>query len=217
MATEYQLSYTGSEINQKLGVIDQKANKSEIPTKTSQLNNDSGFLTSYTETDPTVPNWAKASSKPTYTKSEVGLSNVDNTSDANKPVSTAQATAIADAKKAGADAQNNLTTHINNKSNPHGVTKEQIGLGNVDNIKQYSANNPPVVARDTAPEDTSVIWVDTSDDSNDGFQEAVNMALAQAKASGDFKGEPYKLTDEDKAAIVSTVISALPVYTGEVV
>lgn len=30
------------------------------------------------ETDPTVPAWAKASTKPTYTKSEVGLGNVDN-------------------------------------------------------------------------------------------------------------------------------------------
>ena len=43
-----------------------------IPSKTSDLTNDSGFLTSYTETDPTVPSWAKASSKPTYTASEVG-------------------------------------------------------------------------------------------------------------------------------------------------
>lgn len=29
-------------------------------------------LTSYTETDPTVPSWAKAATKPTYTASEVG-------------------------------------------------------------------------------------------------------------------------------------------------
>lgn len=43
-----------------------------IPSKTSDLQNDSGFLTSYTETDPTVPAWAKASSKPSYTASEVG-------------------------------------------------------------------------------------------------------------------------------------------------
>lgn len=42
------------------------------PTKTSELTNDSGFLTSYTETDPTVPSWAKQSTKPTYTASEVG-------------------------------------------------------------------------------------------------------------------------------------------------
>lgn len=47
-----------------------------IPTKTSDLTNDSGFIT--TETDPTVPAWAKAASKPSYTKSEVGLGNVDN-------------------------------------------------------------------------------------------------------------------------------------------
>ena len=73
---------------------------STIPTKVSDLTNDSGFtsnigtitgitmngtskgtsgvvnlgtvLTSYTETDPTVPAWAKASTKPTYTASEVG-------------------------------------------------------------------------------------------------------------------------------------------------
>lgn len=43
-----------------------------IPTKTSDLTNDSGFLTSYNETDPTVPSWAKAASKPTYTATEVG-------------------------------------------------------------------------------------------------------------------------------------------------
>lgn len=41
-----------------------------------------------------VSAWAKASTKPSYTKSEVGLGNVDNTSDKNKPVSTAQQTAI---------------------------------------------------------------------------------------------------------------------------
>lgn len=35
-------------------------------------------LQSYTESDPTVPAWAKAASKPSYTKSEVGLGNVDN-------------------------------------------------------------------------------------------------------------------------------------------
>lgn len=78
MATEYKLPYTASEINNKLGQIDSLAQKSEIPTKTSDLTNDSGFITGYTETDPTVPSWAKASTKPSYTKSEVGLGNVDN-------------------------------------------------------------------------------------------------------------------------------------------
>lgn len=64
------------------------------------------------------------------TASQVGLGNVNNTSDADKPVSTAQATAIADAKKAGTDAQTNLSGHIANKNNPHGVTPAQIGAVN---------------------------------------------------------------------------------------
>lgn len=63
------------------------------------------------------------------TKAQIGLGNVSNTSDADKPISTAQATAIADAKKAGTDASTALNTHINNKSNPHSVTREQLGLG----------------------------------------------------------------------------------------
>lgn len=63
------------------------------------------------------------------TKAQVGLGNVNNTSDADKPVSTAQATAIADAKAAGTNAQTNLTTHMQNMSNPHGVTRDQLGMG----------------------------------------------------------------------------------------
>lgn len=43
-----------------------------VPTNVSAFNNDAGYLASYTETDPTVPAWAKASAKPTYTASEVG-------------------------------------------------------------------------------------------------------------------------------------------------
>ena len=60
------------------GDYDDLTDKPTIPSKTSDLINDSGFITGYTETDPTVPSWAKAASKPSYTKSEVGLGNVDN-------------------------------------------------------------------------------------------------------------------------------------------
>lgn len=75
------------------------------------------------------------------TKAQVGLGNVNNTSDADKPVSTAQATAIADAKAAGTNAQTNLTTHIQNNSNPHGVTRDQLGMGTTAEIifKKVSA------------------------------------------------------------------------------
>lgn len=44
--------------------------------------------------------------------------------------------------------QTNLKTHINNKSNPHEVTKDQVGLGNVDNTSD--ANKPISNATQTA-------------------------------------------------------------------
>ena len=44
----------------------------KIPAKTSDLTNDSGFITDYTEKDPTVPAWAKQANKPSYSAAEVG-------------------------------------------------------------------------------------------------------------------------------------------------
>jgi len=71
--------------------------------------------------------WVNYHNPHNVTKEQLGLSNVDNTSDTIKPVSLPQASAIAEAKRAGTDAQSYLNSHIENKSNPHGVTVEQIG------------------------------------------------------------------------------------------
>lgn len=68
------------------------------------------------------------------TKAQVGLGNVQNLTPANMPVSTAQATAIADAKAAGTKAQTNLSTHANRKDNPHKVTRAQLGLATTDQV-----------------------------------------------------------------------------------
>lgn len=40
-------------------------------------------------------------------------------------------------------ADDKIDVHISDTDNPHEVTKAQIGLGNVDNVKQYSSSNPP--------------------------------------------------------------------------
>lgn len=61
------------------------------------------------------------------TKAQVGLGSADDTSDLDKPVSTAQAAAIK-------TVQDDITAHKNSKTNPHGVTKSQVGLGNVPNV-----------------------------------------------------------------------------------
>lgn len=86
------------------------------------------------------------------TKAQVGLGNADNTSDANKPVSTAQASAIADAKAAGTAAQTSINNHAGRKDNPHTVTRAQLGLATTDQV---------VFAKTTAP---SGFWKESSDE-----------------------------------------------------
>ena len=50
-------------------------------------------LSAYLKSDE-ISDWAKLSEKPTYTANEIGLGNVDNTSDIDKPISTATQTAL---------------------------------------------------------------------------------------------------------------------------
>lgn len=85
---------------------------------------------------------ANKSNPHTVTKAQVGLGNVNNTSDADKPVSTAQAAAIADAKAAGTAAQTSINSHAGRKDNPHTVTRAQLGLATTDQV---------VFAKTTAP------------------------------------------------------------------
>jgi hypothetical protein len=61
-------------------------------------------------------------------KDDVGLSNVDNTSDLDKPISTATQSALDD--KADSTA---LDNHLIDFTNPHQVDKDDVGLSNVDN------------------------------------------------------------------------------------
>jgi hypothetical protein len=73
------------------------------------------------------------------TKSSVGLANVDNTADADKPVSTAAQTAL-DLKAPKADPTFTGTVS--------GVTKAHVGLGNVDNTAD--SEKPVSTAQATA-------------------------------------------------------------------
>ena len=61
------------------------------------------------------------------------MDKVDNTSDLEKPISTATQQAIDGVSDRIDGVNTELTNHVGNKLNPHEVTKEQVGLGNVDN------------------------------------------------------------------------------------
>jgi hypothetical protein len=83
------------------------------------------------------------------TKTMVGLGNVDNTTDAGKPISTATQTAL-DLKLASATAASTYAPIANPTftGTVAGVTKSHVGLGNVDNTSD--ANKPVSTATQTA-------------------------------------------------------------------
>jgi len=82
-------------------------------------------------------------------KSDVGLGSVDNTTDANKPISTATQTAL-DLKLASATAASTYAPLANPTftGTVSGVTKSHVGLGNVDNTAD--ASKPVSTAQQTA-------------------------------------------------------------------
>jgi len=101
-------------------------------------------LQGFTETDPTVPAWAKASSKPSYTASEVGLGNVGNF----KAVSTVASQGLSDTEKANARTNIGGGTY----SKPSGgipktdlASAVQTSLGKADSALQ-SETDPTVPA-----------------------------------------------------------------------
>lgn len=128
-----------NEITNRTNAIN--ALRTELKTYVDDLIADTGSDVTALETK--VNNHIANKSNPhTVTKAQVGLGNVNNTSDANKPVSTAQAAAIADAKAAGTAAQTSINSHAGRKDNPHTVTRAQLGLATTDQV---------VFAKTTAP------------------------------------------------------------------
>jgi hypothetical protein len=116
---------------------------SAADTKISDHNSDSTNVHGITDTaalaTKTYADGAVSTAVAALTKSSVGLANVNNTSDANKPVSTAQQTAL-DLK---ADLAGPTFT-----GTVSGITKSMVGLPNVDNTTD--AGKPVSTATQTA-------------------------------------------------------------------
>jgi hypothetical protein len=115
--------------------------KPTIPTLTSQLTNDSGFLTTNA-----VSSVAGKTGVVTLAKGDVGLGSVDNTSDLAKPVSTATQTAL-NAKENTITAGTTSQYYRGDKTFQT-LDKSSVGLGNVDNTTDL--NKPISTATQTA-------------------------------------------------------------------
>ena len=140
------------------------------------------------------------------TKAQVGLGNVDNTSDKNKPISDAQASAINEAKSIGTNANIKIDSHTSSKANPHNVTVEQIGAlssggGTITGNLNIAKTLPRVQMKDTDVERFGVFeitpegyvgignWKSTSDHinlqirpSSVGVNEAIRFTVDGTKA-----------------------------------
>lgn len=82
-----------------------------VPTKPSDIGAQpaGNYLTSFTETDPTVPSWAKAANKPSYSASEVGAD----------PAGTASS--AVSGHNTSTSAHNDIRTLINKKANDYSL------------------------------------------------------------------------------------------------
>ena len=127
----------------------------KIPAKTSELTNDSGFITGYTETDPTVPAWAKNATKPSYTASEVGAL----PSTTKIPSKTSDLTNDSGFITGYTETDPTVPSWAKASSKPS-YSKSEVGLGNVDNVKQYSASNPPPYPVTSVNGKTGAVTVD---------------------------------------------------------
>lgn len=254
-------------------------------------------LDSFTETDPTVPAWAKAQTKPTYTASEVGAdasgaaAEVQSNLDGHKGDTTTHITAAERTKWNGkqdkltfdaaptANSTNPVTsggvyTALANKLNKAGdgssvtaafiaassrtniatgeklsilfgkiakwlsdlgslafkstvaktdlasdvqtslgkadsalqsVTKSDVGLGNVDNVKQYSASNPPPYPVTSVNGQTGAVTVQSGSETNSYTATLLSNGWA---AYGKYKKQTVTVTGLKESYPITPVVDA---------
>ena len=148
-----------------------------VPEDVSAFNNDAGYLTSYTETDPTVPSWAKQPSKPTYTASEVGAL------PSTTVIPTVNNSTIT-IKKNSSDTGDSFTT------NAASAKTINLDLSTVATSGSYNdlSNKPTIPTVNNA----TLTIQKNSDDTGDTFtanastDKTINLELADVASSGSY-------------------------------
>ena len=161
------------------------------------------------ETDPTVPAWAKQPQKPTYTAGEVGA---DASGTAEAKVSahntganshsdirlliqglTDRLNALADSDDTTLDQLSEVVAYIkSNRDLISSITTSKVSVADIVNNLTTNVTNKPLSAAQGVVIKTLIDAL--SNDKLDAAEltNAVNTALAQAKASGEFDGADGK-------------------------
>lgn len=167
----------------------------------------------YSELNP-PPNYIKTvcSKKPDangdidLVKGDVNLGKVDNVKQYSEknpppyPVTSVNGQTGAVVITGGDDTA--LNAHIADETNPHKVTKAQIGLDNLDNVKQYSVQNQPPYPVTSVNGMTGDVMVSGGDDT------ALNEHLANKANPHEVTKAQVGLDKVDNTADLSKPISA---------
>ena len=168
-------------------------------------------LTSYTETDPTVPAWAKAASKPKYTASEVGALPNTTTIPTTLAGLAEDAThrVVTDAEKTSWNAKSNFSGSYNDLTNKPTIPST-AGLASETYVNNAVAGK--VDASTLATVATSGSYNDLNDKptipsiAGLATEEYVNNAVANIVLISE-GGKRFKLTVDDAGALTATEIT----------
>nr|DAR44051.1 MAG TPA: tail fiber protein [Caudoviricetes sp.] len=148
-----------------------------------------------------VPAWAKAAKKPTYTKSEVGLGNVDNTADKDKSVkyatsagSASSATNATTASKLGTNAGS--TTHPVYFAN--GIPVE----ANVST--NYLVQGTELLILDGGNAGGATTYV-SNNDGNLKVTSVVSSTVTDSNGDTQLAGKEISVADDDNGNVVLTI------------
>lgn len=133
--------------------------KNQIPTNLSDFNNDAGYLTN--ATDSLLNYYTKTMSDNKY-QLKCDYDNVIHIHE---------------------ELQEELNIHSNNQSNPHNVTKAQVGLDNVDNTSD--ADKPVSTAQHNAINavlEEAKVYTNQAIDSLDAEFETINNTIGDIAA-----------------------------------
>jgi len=212
--TALDLKATVVALNIEKGRID------DLETFSSSL--DGGFVTEAElasatgALETTISNHTSHLNNPhSVTATQVGLGNVDNTSDANKPVSTATQTAL-DLKADGSD----LSTHTADTANPHSVTATQVGLGNVTNESKATMFTAPTFTGTVSGVSKAMVGlgnVDNTSDADKPVSTATQTALDLKATVSALSTETSRIdailasstADKDSFAEIVTLINSV--------
>ena len=202
-ATETYVDNAITAINHPVSSVNGKTGEVELSPADIGAQPVGNYITE--ETDPTVPAWAKATTKPAYTASEVGADPVGTATSAVAAHNTAtgahndmrllieglttRLNTLADSDDTTLDQMSEIVTYIkSNKSLIEDVTTNKVNVSDIiDNLTTNVTNKPLSAAQGVALK-ALIDALDTDKLDASSLTSAVNDALAQAKASGEFDG-----------------------------